>query len=371
MNIPLMKLSDCYGLIYDEVIDKLKQIILTTNFIGGEEVKRFEEEYAEYCNVKHAIACGNGTDALILTLRAMSIGHGDTVVTVPNTFIATSEAVTSVGANVDFVDIDEKTYTMDPEKLEDFIKKNRYSKIIKCIIPVHLYGQMADMESIMEIAKKFDLKVIEDSSQAHGALLNNKGPGQYGDAATFSFYPGKNLGAFGDAGAVITNDEELGKKIKMLSNHGRVEKYRHEIEGYNSRLDTIQAAVLRIKLKYLDKWTEMRISNAAYYNELLRNENIITPYVREGSKHVYHLYVIRIKDRDNVIEQLANKGISTGIHYPIPLHLQPAYKYKGYQEGDFPVSEKVSKEIVSLPLWAELEKSEIEKICNVLLEVAN
>jgi len=363
MSIPFMELSDSYDLIYDEVMGKIKKLIDNTRFIGGEEITKFEEEFAAYCNVNNAIACGNGTDAIMIALKALDIGPGDTVITVSHTFIATAEAVTAVGAEVDFVDIDEKTYTMSPEKLEEYIEKNKADKNIKAIIPVHLYGQMADMPAIMEIADKYDLKVIEDSAQAHGAQIDGKGPGEYGNFATFSFYPGKNLGAFGDAGALVTNDDELAKKAKMLSNHGRYqEKYTHQIEGYNSRMDSIQAAVLRIKLKYLDQWTEMRIKNAKRYDELLKDKDIITPFVRDNSKHVYHLYVVRVNNRDELKSNLKENNISAGIHYPIPLHLQPAYNYLGYKKGDFPVTETISKEILSLPMWPEIEIDQIGEI---------
>lgn len=363
MSIPFMELSDSYDLIYDEVMEKIKKLIDNTRFIGGEEITKFEEEFADYCNVKNAVACGNGTDAIMIALKALGVGPGDTVITVPHTFIATAEAVTAVGAEVDFVDIDEKTYTMSSEKLEEYIEKNKDKKNIKAIIPVHLYGQMADMPAIMKIADKYDLKIIEDSAQAHGAQTDGKGPGEYGDFATFSFYPGKNLGAFGDAGALVTNNDELAKKAKMLSNHGRYnEKYTHQIEGYNSRMDSIQAAVLRIKLKYLDQWTDMRIENAKKYYELLKDKDIITPFVRNNTKHVYHLYVVRVDNRDELKGKLENNHISVGIHYPIPLHLQPAYDYLGYVKGDFPVSERVSEEILSLPMWPEIEKEQIEKI---------
>jgi len=367
MSIPFMELSDSYDLIYDEVMEKIKKLIDNTRFISGEEVTKFEEEFADYCNVKNAVACGNGTDAIMIALKALDIGPGDTVITAPHTFIATSEAVTAVGAEVDFVDIDEKTYTMSPEKLEEYIEKNKDKKNIKAIIPVHLYGQMADMPTIMKIADKYNLKVIEDSAQAHGAQIDGKSPGEYGDFATFSFYPGKNLGAFGDAGALVTNDDELAKKAKMLSNHGRYnEKYTHQIEGYNSRMDSIQAAVLRIKLKYLDQWTDMRIKNAEKYGELLHDKDVRIPFVRDNSKHVYHLYVVRVNDRDELKSKLKDNNISAGIHYPIPLHLQPAYDYLDYKKGDFPITEKVSEEILSLPMWPEITKSSLKNIINCL-----
>ncbi|RCW86930.1 dTDP-4-amino-4,6-dideoxygalactose transaminase [Halanaerobium sp. DL-01] len=360
MSVPFMELSDSYDLIYEEVMEKIKKLIDDTRFVGGEEITKFEEEFAVYCNVKNAVSCGNGTDAIMIALKALGIGSKDTVITVPHTFIATAEAVTAVGAEVDFVDIDEKTYTMSPEKLEEYIQKNKDNKNIKAIIPVHLYGQMADMPELMKIADKHNLKVIEDSAQAHGAQINDKGPGEYGDFATFSFYPGKNLGAFGDAGALVTNNDELARKAKMLSNHGRYnEKYTHQIEGYNSRMDSIQAAVLRIKLKYLDQWTDMRIKNAEKYDELLKDEDIITPFVRDNSKHVYHLYIVRVNNRDELKNDLESNNISVGIHYPIPLHLQPAYNYLNYERGDFPVSETLSEEILSLPMWPEINDNAI------------
>lgn len=367
MSIPFMKLSDYNRDIRNEVMAKIMGMLETTNFIGGEEVAGFEKEFANFCKTIHAIGCGNGTDALILVLKALGIGNGDVVLTTPHTFIATSEAVTAVGARVAFVDIEEDTYTMSPQKLLEYVERNQGQQRIKAVIPVHLYGQMANMPQIMEIAKAYKLKVIEDAAQAHGAKLEGKGPGEYGEAATFSFFPGKNLGAFGDAGTVITNNEQLALTIKMLSNHGRTEKYKHQIEGYNSRLDSLQAAVLRVKLKYLEKWTTKRIENAAYYNTLLQDSDVITPVVRYNSKHVYHLYVIRHKNRDKLIAKLADSHISCGIHYPIPLHLQPAYRYLGYKEGDFPISERVSKEIISLPMWPELTKEQIENICRVIL----
>lgn len=368
MTIPFMELSDSYNLVYDEIMTKINSLIDNTRFIGGAEITKFEEEYAAYCNAKHTVACGNGTDALIIALKALDIGIGDTVITVPHTFIATAEAVTAVGAEVDFVDIDEKTYTMSPEKLEEYIEKNKNAKNIKAIIPVHLYGQMADMPNLMKIADKYDLKVIEDSSQAHGAKIKGKGPGEYGDFATFSFYPGKNLGAFGDAGALVTNNDLLAKQAKMLGNHGRYnEKYTHQIEGYNSRMDSIQAAVLRVKLKYLDEWTDMRIKNADKYDELLKDKDIVTPFVRDNSKHVYHLYVIRARNRDQLRTNLKSNGIATGIHYPIPLHLQPAYEYLGYREGDFPVSELISQQVLSLPMWPEISDDKIGKISELLI----
>ncbi|WP_202708677.1 DegT/DnrJ/EryC1/StrS family aminotransferase [Sporosalibacterium faouarense] len=365
MKIPFMDLSGSYPQIYDEVMLKIKKHIDNTRFIGGEDIKKFEKNFSEYCNAENTISCGNGTDALIISLKALGIGPGDTVITVPNTFIATGEAVTAVGAQVDFVDIEEKTYTMDPQKLKEYLHKNSNKKNIKAIIPVHIYGQMCDMERLMKIAEEYNLSVVEDSSQAHGAKFKGKGPGEYGDIATFSFYPGKNLGAFGDGGAIVCNDKELAEKIRKYANHGRVDKYTHQFEGYNSRLDSIQASVLDIKLKHLDGWNELRSKKAKYFSEKLKGVNCIIPYTdKDIYRHVYHLYVIQSDNRDELREFLKEKGISTGIHYPLPLHLQEAYKYLGYKEGDFPTTERIAKRIISLPFWPEIRYEEIDEVVN-------
>jgi len=355
--------------LYAEIIAAIEKVITNSDFIGGEEVAAFENEFAAFAGRKHAVACGNGTDALIIALKALGIGPGDTVVTVPNTFIATAEAVTAVGAGVAFVDIEEEYYTIDPEKLRRLLEANK-DKRIKAVIPVHLYGQMADMEKIFRIAKEYKLKVIEDAAQAHGALLNGKSSGAFSDAATYSFYPGKNLGAFGDAGAVVTDNADLSARIKKLSNHGRVKKYEHEFEGYNSRLDAIQAAVLRIKLRHLKKGNESRINKAERYTKLLsEDKSIICPQVRNGAKHVFHLYVVQVSNRDEVRLSLKEKVITTGIHYPLPLHLQPAYKYLGYHQGSFPIAEEAAKKILSLPLWPEMSLQAIEYVCSTLLRL--
>lgn len=363
IKVPFMDLYAGIRDSYPELIEKIGYLIKKTQFIGGEEIACFENEFADFCRSKRAVACSSGTDALILILKALGIGHGDVVVTVPNTFIATAEAISAVGARAAFVDIEQKYFAMDPEKLQQYIKEHP-NENIKAVIPVHLHGQMADMESICAIAAKTGIKVIEDAAQAHGAELNGKRAGAFGDAAAFSFYPGKNLGAFGDAGAVATNNENLAVKIKMLSDHGRTSKYEHEIEGLNCRMDSIQAAILRVKLKHLEKANALRIAKADIYNSMLKDrKDIICPQVRGNYKHVYHLYVVRVKERDKMIERLKKAGISYGIHYPMPLHLQPAYKYLGYGQGDFPISEKLSKEVLSLPLWPEIDESTIEHIC--------
>jgi len=357
--IPFVDLKAQYDSIKDEIDNVIQNVLDNTNFIMGEELKKFEVEFARFCDVKYAIGVANGSDALILALKACGIGGGDEVITVPHTFIATTEAVSNVGGKIVFVDIDPKTYTIDVSKIEDKITEKT-----KAIIPIHLYGQPADMDSIMELAKKYNLKVIEDAAQAHGAEYKGKKVGSIGDAGCFSFYPGKNLGAYGDAGMVVTDNEEVANRIKMLRNHGRLTaKYEHEIEGYSSRLDNLQAAILRVKLRYLNEWNESRRENAKKYNELLSNiAGIITPYEADYAKHVYHLYVIRTVNRDKLREELKSEGVATGIHYPIPLHLQPAYNYLGYKRGDFPVAEKASQEILSLPMFAELTDEQIEEI---------
>ena len=329
----------------------------------GEELKTFEVEFAQFCDIKYAMGVANGSDALILALRACGIGEGDEAITVPHTFIATTEAISNVGGKVVFVDIDPKTYTIDISKIEETINERT-----KAIIPVHLYGQSANMDPIMRLAKKYNLRVIEDAAQAHGAEYKGEKVGSIGDVACFSFYPGKNLGAYGDAGVVMTNNEEIVKKVKLLRNHGRItKKYEHEIEGYSSRLDNLQAAILQVKLRHLNKWNESRRKNAKKYNELLNNiGGIITPYEAEYAKHVYHLYVIRVEGRDELRKELKSEGIATGIHYPISLHLQPAYSYLGYKRGEFPVTEKTSQEILSLPMFAELSNRQIEEIAEII-----
>ncbi len=367
MKIPLIDLKDQYLSIKLEIDQAIQEVLDSTSFILGEMVERFEQEFAEYCQAKYAVGVGNGTDALHLSLRACGVVKGDEVITVPNTFIATVEAITIAGARPAFVDIDPKTYNMDPGRLEEYIKlrlqdaggKNK----LKAIIPVHLYGQPADMDSISEIAKRYGLKVIEDAAQAHGAEYKGRKVGGLGDVSCFSFYPGKNLGAYGDGGAVVTNDEEIATKVRMLRNHGRFKKYEHQFEGFNSRLDAIQAAILRVKLKYLDDWNRSRRKNAEFYNRSLKDvDGVVEPKVLEGMLPVYHLYVVQIERRDDLQTKLQEVGISTGIHYPIPLHLQPAYSYLGKGKGDFPVAEDTAKGILSLPMFPELTKQQQEYI---------
>jgi dTDP-4-amino-4,6-dideoxygalactose transaminase len=360
-KVPFARLWDGIEPLYGEYIEKISALIKATHFVGGKEIEAFEASFAEYCGTQYSVGAANGTDAIIIALRALGIGPGDTVLVPVNTFIATSESVTMAGANVEFVDIEPDFYTMDPDRVEAFLQKDAGKKV-KAIIPVHLYGQMADMPRLMAIARKYGLKVIEDSAQAHGSKLLGKGPGQYGDIATFSFYPGKNLGAFGDAGAMAMNDKALYEKCKALVNHGRYNaKYEHQMEGYNMRLDTIQAAVLSIKLKHLGEWTERRRLLARDYLAAMEGiEGIAAPSVRNGANPVWHLFVVRSDKRDALQKALAEKEIETGIHYPIPLHLQPAYAYKGIPRDDFPVAVKAAEEILSLPFWPEMERSQMD-----------
>jgi len=361
--IPFVDLKAQYNSIKEEIDKAIEKILHSSSFIMGEEMNRFEEEFAGFCRAKYAIGVANGSDALFLALKACEIKGGDEVITVPHTFISTTEAITQVGAKIIFIDIDPKTYTIDISKIEAKI-----SEKTKAIIPVHLYGQAVDMDPILIFAKKYNLKIIEDAAQAHGAEYKERMVGSIGDVSCFSFYPGKNLGAYGDAGMVVTNNAVIAEKIKLLRNHGRIDKkYKHRLEGYSSRLDDLQAAILRVKLRYLDQWNERRRKNAEKYSEYLHNEDgITTPFEAEYAKHVYHLYVIRTSDRDRIREELKSKGISTGIHYPIPLHLQKAYQYLNYKKNDFPVTEKYCRKILSLPMFPELTEGQICKVCGVI-----
>jgi dTDP-4-amino-4,6-dideoxygalactose transaminase len=357
VKIPLMDLKKQYDSIKSEIDTAMKEVITNLSFINGPQNKTFENSFAGYCNSRHCVGVGNGTDALFIALKSLNIGKNDEVITVANSFIATSEAISLAGADVVFSDIDPVTYNMDVKSLGKKITKKT-----KAIIPVHLYGQPADMDPILEIAKKYGLKVIEDCAQAHGALYKNKKAGSMGDAGTFSFYPGKNLGAYGDAGAITTNDDDLALKIKKFANHGRIDKYNHEFEGINSRLDGLQAAVLNVKLKYLENWTEKRRRNAAIYNDNLKDiGGIVIPFEPEHVRSVYYVYVIRVSagKRNKLQAYLQEEGISTGIYYPIALPMLKAYSKMGYKTSDFPESVKASEEILSLPLYPELEEQQI------------
>ncbi len=359
-NIPLVGLFDQYQTIKPEVDAAIENIITRSAFVGGEEVKLFEKEFAAYCEAKACVGVGNGTDALYLALRALGIGAGDEVITVAHTFIATSEAISMTGATPIFIDVVENTMVMDPALIEAAITPRT-----KAIIPVHLYGQSCDMDAIMEIARKHDLKVVEDAAQAHGGRWRGQRVGSIGDAATFSFYPGKNLGAFGDAGAVVSQDEELIERIRMLANHGRLEKYTHKMEGVNSRLDGMQAAILRVKLRQLDEWNQKRRQIADVYRDQLTDRGIVLPTAHEHAEPVWHLFVIRVADRERLMSLLKDEGIATGIHYPVPLHQQPAYEDRR-ASYDLPVTERVAQEVMSLPMYPELTQEPIEHICNAV-----
>lgn len=364
MAIPLIDLYAQYQSIKPEIDAAMQQVIRDSAFIGGPYLKTFEDAFATYCNLPHGVGTSSGTTALHLVFAALDIGPGDEVITVPNTFIATVETIVQTGARPVFVDVCPDTLNLDPAKLEAAITDKT-----RAIVPVHLYGQLADMAPIAEIAQKYNLAIIEDSAQAHGAEYKKNRAGHYGTAATFSFFPGKILGAFGDAGMVVTKDDNLAQKMKMLANHGRVEKYEHEISGYNYRLDPLQAAILQVKLNHLETWLEKRRDHAHFYNACFENTPVQTPIEREGNRHVHTYYVIRTKQR-NAIEQALHKvDIATQVHYPIPLHKQPAFKKLGYKEGDFPVAEETAHEILSLPLYPELTREQIQHIATQVLSV--
>jgi dTDP-4-amino-4,6-dideoxygalactose transaminase len=372
----------------EELVSIFRSALKTAGFVGGPMVEQFEKEFAQFCEAEHCVGVGNGTDALRFALMAAGAQPGDTVVTVANTFIATTEAISQAGARPDFVDIEERTYNMDARRLREYIEtqccldrgtgkllNRKTGSRVTGIVPVHLYGQMADMDAILEIAERHNLLVIEDACQAHGAAYYSrrenrwKKAGSMGSAAAFSFYPGKNLGACGEAGAVTTNDPKLAGKVRMLRDHGQAQKYSHEIEGYNGRLDAIQAGILRTKLKHLAEWNQKRRRRARRYGELLESQydRIILPYESPLNKAVYHLYVIRVKNRDQVQAHLAQAKIATQIHYPTPLHLQAAYATLGYKTEDFPVTEKVAAEILSLPMYPQLEPQQQKVIVQELI----
>jgi dTDP-4-amino-4,6-dideoxygalactose transaminase len=362
MKVPFLDLKAQYESIRPEIADAIQQVLEKTAFAGGPFVAQFEKEFAGFCGTQFAAGVGSGTDALWLALLALGVGPGDEVITVPDTFIATAEAITYCGAKPVFVDVEPVTYNMDPAKLEAAITKKT-----KAVIPVHLFGQMADMDPILAIARKHKLFVVEDASQAHGAEYNGKVAGSMGDVGCFSFYPGKNLGGYGEAGAVVTNNPELDKTVRMLRDHGQDKKYYHGRIGWNARMDGIQGAILSVKLKHLPAWNEGRRKNAALYDALLKDaKGVATPQKAAYAKHVYHIYAIRVKDRDALIAALTAKDIHCGIHYPIPLHLQEAYKSLGYRKGAFPVAETAASEFVSLPMFAELTGEQIARVATEL-----
>lgn len=364
MRINFVDLKRQYSSIKDEVDTAINVVIKNTQFILGENLEKFEEEFAKYCGVKHAIGVASGTDALILSIKALGIGNGDEIISVPNTFVSTIDAIVHNGATPKFVDINPKTYNINADTIENMITAKT-----KAILPVHLFGQAADMGAIMEIADNHNLKVIEDACQAHGAEYKSRKVGSFGNAACFSFYPGKNLGAYGDGGIIVTNDEEIADKVRLLRNYGQRVKYHHSLIGYNSRLDDLQSAILRVKLRHLDKWNRMRNENANKYAKFLSHlENVITPFNPGFPNHVFHLYAIRCPKRDQLKKWLFDKDISTGIHYPIPVHLQESYTAFDYKKGTFPLTEKYSDELLSLPMFPELEEGEIAYVCSSVEE---
>lgn len=385
-KIPFLDLITPHKALREELVGVFNSALDTAGFIGGPMVEAFERQFAQFCDVADCVGVGSGTDALRFALIASGIEEGDLVVTVPNTFIATTEAISQAGARPVFVDIDERTYNLDPRKLQTYLEDECYldsdsgrlmdrhlGKRVAAVVPVHLYGQMADMDSILELATRYKLVLVEDACQAHGAEYFSpkagcwKKAGSMGVAAAFSFYPGKNLGACGEAGAVTTNDATLAQKIRMLRDHGQAQKYYHDIEGYNGRLDAIQAGLLSVKLKHLADWNAERRNSAKEYRELLAStDGVILPGEPVGSKSVYHLFVIRVEDRGRLQQELAKTNIGTAIHYPVPLHQQRAYKGLGYQAGSFPVAERCAKEIVSLPMFPGLSHGEVKRVAEAV-----
>ena len=385
--IPFLDLVTLHANLEDEFCNILRQTVRTAGFIGGPMVEDFEAEFAKFCDAQCCIGVGSGTDALRFALVAAGVGPGSIVVTVPNTFIATGEAITQAGGMPHFVDVDECTYNMDPEKLREFLETEcardaisgrTFHKVsgakVAAVVPVHLYGQMADMDSIVELAEQYHLEVVEDACQAHGAQYFSqkeqrwRSAGSIGKAAAFSFYPGKNLGACGEGGAVTTNDTELAKRVRMLRDHGQSRKYFHDIEGYNGRLDSIQAGFLKAKLRHLTEWNAQRRAHAGRYNQMLapHADSIALPYEPSSSRAVYHLYVVRVAERDTVQQRLGAAGVGTGIHYPIPLHLQKAYRQLGYERGDLPIAEAVADRILSLPMFPSLTDEQQRRVVDEL-----
>ncbi|MFA5255535.1 MAG: DegT/DnrJ/EryC1/StrS family aminotransferase [Candidatus Omnitrophota bacterium] len=366
MKIPILDLTAQYKSIKTEIDAAIKKVVDSQHFILGPEVEAFENEVAAYCGTKYAVGVASGTDALILSLKALGIGPGDEVITTPFTFFATAESVSLVGAKPVFVDIDPKTYCINPELIEDKITKNT-----RAIIPVHLFGQCADMDRVMEIARINNLKVIEDTAQAMGATYNGKQAGSMGDAGALSFFPSKNLGGFGDGGMIITNNKALADKIKMLRVHGSTVRYIHSAIGTNSRLDAFQAAILRVKLKYLNKWLDGRRKVAKYYDESLQGMPVITPYLPPYNVHTYHLYVLRIKPNPEQLAKFLNDGgIEARTYYPVSLHMQECYKNLGYKIGDLKESESASPETLAIPIYPELGAAEMKYIVDKIRSYA-
>jgi dTDP-4-amino-4,6-dideoxygalactose transaminase len=385
-DIPFLDLVTPHVELEEELTAVFRRALFTAGFVGGPMVEEFEQAFAAFCDTSHSVAVNSGTDALRFAIMACGIESGDVVLTVPNTFIATTEAISQAGAVPEFIDIDENTYNMSVERLQEFLEQGctrntsgrlvskRHQRPVTAIVPVHLYGQMADMDSILRLANQYGLTVIEDACQAHGAeyfsgKLNRwMKAGTMGQAAAFSFYPGKNLGACGEGGAVTTNDAAVAAKIRMIREHGQAKKYYHDMEGYNGRLDSVQCGLLQVKLGHLAQWNARRRDRAAEYDRLLAgNEAITCPYEPSWSRAVYHLYVVRSADRDGLAKHLKAAGIGTGIHYPVPLHLQKAYKGMNYRETDFPVATRLAGEILSLPMFPQLSSEQQTRVTDGIL----
>lgn len=361
MRVPFVDLKAQYSSIKDELDVAIAEVVSVTAFISGRYATEFESAFADYIGVENCIAVANGTDALEIALSGVGIKPGDEVIVPANTFFATAEAVSNIGATPVFVDCEPNFYNIDVEKIEEKITART-----KAVIPVHLYGLPAEMDGVLAVARKHGLKVVEDCAQSHGADYKGRRTGTMGDIATFSFYPGKNLGAYGDAGAIVTSDTDAAARCRLIGNHGQPAKYQHTVIGRNSRMDGIQAAVLSVKLKHLDKWLDARRRNAEHYNTLLADAGVSLPSAPEYSRHVYHLYVIRVKDRDAVAAKLNEAGIDTGLHYPTALPFLDVYAKAGYQPDDFPVAHAQMGELLSLPMYAELTKEQIEQVCTTL-----
>jgi dTDP-4-amino-4,6-dideoxygalactose transaminase len=388
-KVPFLDLVTPHQELKAELMQVVEKALGNAGFIGGPMVEDFEREFAAFSNAKYCVGVNSGTDALRFAFMAADVKPGEIIVTVPHTFIATTEAISQVGAHIAFVDINEKTYAMDPEKLREYLEtrcefdstrgkliEKASKRPVSAIVPVHLYGQTADMDPILELASRYNLIVIEDACQAHGAEYFShkegvwKKAGTMGRAAAFSFYPGKNLGACGEAGAITTDDDEMAKRMKMIRDHGQAKKYYHDIEGYNGRLDSIQAGWLSVKLRHLAKWNDSRRNLAHRYHQLLADlkDSVALPVEASWTRGVYHLYVVRVQDREALQARLGEAGIGTGIHYPIPLHQQKAYQHLGYRTGDFPVTERVAREIVSLPMFPQLSHSQQDEVITAVKE---
>lgn len=362
MQVPFLNLRAPHDLLRPEINAAIQEVIDSNAFAGGPYVAKFEDDFAKFCDARYAIGVGNGTDALWFILLALGVGPGDEVITTPSTFMATAEAISFCGAKPVFVDIEETAFNLDPAQVEKAITPKT-----KAILPVHLFGQPADMEPIMAVAAKHGLPVVEDACQAHGAEYKGRRAGSFGAAAAFSMYPGKNLGAMGEAGAITTNDPKLRDTMMTLRDHGQAKKYRHSMIGWNGRMDGIQGAVLRIKLKHLAAWNAARNEHAKRYSELLKDvPGVITPKPAPDRTHVYHIYAVRVKNRDAILKKMGERGVSCGIHYPIPVHLQEAYRFIGKGRGSFPVAEQCADEFLSLPMFPELTNEQIGKVVSEL-----